>query len=63
MPPSTANAPSANPYLRALREELDKQRRSPFTISLHPLIEALDRHCSEQDRRIAVLERLLAAPR
>lgn len=62
MPPTVAAAPP-NPYLRALREELEKQRRSPFTLTLHPLIDALDRHCAEQDRRIATLERLLQVPR
>lgn len=64
MPPPTAAAPSANPYLRALREELEKQRSSPFTMpSLRALIDALDRHCAEQDRRIAILERLVQVPR
>jgi hypothetical protein len=64
LPPPTHAAPSANSYLLALRKELEKQRSSPFTLpSLRPLIEALDRHCAEQDRRIAVLERLLQAPR
>jgi hypothetical protein len=60
-PPDPVRFPSSNPYLRALREELDKQRRSPFTSSLHGLIDALDRHSAEQDRRIAVLERLIEA--
>lgn len=57
MPPPV---PPPNPYLRALREALDKQRRSPFAATLHPLIDALDRHSAEQDRRIATLERQVA---
>lgn len=63
MPPTAAATTPPNPYLRALREELEKQRRSMFTAPLHPLIDALDRHCAEQDRRIATLERLLQVPR
>ena len=63
MHPLTQPAPSANPYLRALRDELEKHRASLMGRSFASLLDALDRHCAEQDRRIAALERMLQVPK